>query len=122
VVLFPFSAPDADATAVAAVLVVALDEDEMPTGEDEDEDEDEEPGAVPEEVPADEAVVVPIALLLPPEGAGVAEDGSVSAPIPQGIDCPSGCVVLGAATVLPLASAMAKRVVQVLFGEDGSEN
>ena len=49
------------------------------------------------------------------EGAATAVLGSVSAPVPQGIACPSGCVALGGETVEPSAPARAKRVVQVRF-------
>jgi len=46
------------------------------------------------------------------DGGGAALEGSVSAPLPQGIPWPSGWVRFGAATVVPVLSAMAKRPVQ----------
>jgi hypothetical protein len=46
------------------------------------------------------------------DGAGTALEASTRAPVPQGTPSPSGWVRFGAATVLPLASAMAKRPVQ----------
>lgn len=46
------------------------------------------------------------------DGGATALEGSVRAPLPQGIPSPSGWVVFGAATVVPLASAIAKRPVQ----------
>ena len=46
------------------------------------------------------------------DGGGTALEGSTRAPFPQGIPSPSGWVGFGAGTVVPLASAMAKRPVQ----------
>ena len=53
-------------------------------------------------------------VLLPPryDGAGTALDGSVRAPVPQGIAWPPGWVAFGAGTVAPVAEAMVKRPVQ----------
>lgn len=46
------------------------------------------------------------------DGGGTALEESTRAPLPQGIPEPSGSVRFGAGTVVPLASAMAKRPVQ----------
>jgi hypothetical protein len=46
------------------------------------------------------------------DGGATALEGSTRAPLPQGIPSPSGWVRFGAGTVVPLASAMAKRPVQ----------
>jgi hypothetical protein len=64
-------------------------------------------------------------LTLPPlryGGAATALVGSVRAPFPQGIGWPSGWLALGGGTVAPVASAMAKRPVQVRLFELGEEN
>ena len=42
-------------------------------------------------------------------------DGSVSAPTPHEIFCPSGCVSFAGGVVDPSAPAIVKRVVQVRF-------
>ena len=52
---------------------------------------------------------------LPPgryDGGATALDGSVRAPVPQGIGWPPGWVAFGAGTVPPVAEAMVKRPVQ----------
>jgi hypothetical protein len=46
------------------------------------------------------------------DGGGTALEESTRAPLPQGIDSPSGWVGFEAGAVVPLASAMAKRPVQ----------
>lgn len=64
-------------------------------------------------------------LLLPPryDGAGTAEDGLASAPVPQGIGCPLGWFAFDGGTVAPVESAMANRPVHVrLVGAAGELN
>jgi len=57
------------------------------------------------------------------EGGGVPCDGSTSAPRPQGMASPSGCVAFGGGVLAPLELAMMKRPVQVrLAGSEGEEN
>lgn len=60
--------------------------------------------------------------LVPTAGAGLAREGSTNAPTPHGMAEPSGSVGLAAATDLPLASAIVKRVVQVKLREFGEVN
>ena len=55
-------------------------------------------------------------------GAGVASAGLASAPVPQGMAAPPGCVGLVGGVVPPVASAMVNRVVQVRFVEAGEVN
>jgi hypothetical protein len=51
------------------------------------------------------------------EGAGTAVDGSVSAPVPQGIASPLGWFAFAGGTVAPVELAMANRVVHEWFWE-----
>lgn len=70
-------------------------------------------------------VFVGVVMFLPPvryEGAGTAVDGSVSAPVPQGIASPSGWVAFGGGVVAPDELAMANRPVHERFVEAGEEN
>jgi hypothetical protein len=61
------------------------------------------------------------ALALAPTSAGAGEVGPVSVAEPHGVGCPAepywpgGCVGVGAGTVCPFTSAIAKRVVHVMF-------
>jgi hypothetical protein len=52
----------------------------------------------------------------------VASEGSVSAPVPQGMGEPSGWVLLVGGVVVPSAAAMAKRPVQSMVGVFGLVN
>ena len=65
-----------------------------------------------------------VVLLLTPRygGAGTAEAGLESAPIPQAICSPSGWLAFGGGTVAPVESAMANRPVHVWFGDEAVEN
>jgi hypothetical protein len=67
-----------------------------------------------------------VVLLLPVTeryaGAGVAVDGSVSAPNPQGICSPVGWVVFAGGTVAPDELAMANRPVHERFEEAAEVN
>lgn len=56
------------------------------------------------------------------EGAATALLGSVSAPVPQGIAAPPGCVAFVGVVVAPESEAMAKRPVQVVFAAAGAVN
>jgi len=49
---------------------------------------------------------------VPMGDSATAEEGFTRVPSPQGISAPSGWVELGGGVVFPLASAIAKRVVQ----------
>lgn len=78
------------------------------------------PAAVEAAAALEVAASAPVALaaaveapLVRYEGAATAVEGSTSAPTPQGMAWPSGCVVLGAATTFPSVLPMANRVVQV---------
>lgn len=76
-------------------------------------------------VPAVEPVLAEAEVLLPAAprtGAGVALEGSTKAPVPQGIASPPGCVAFSGSTVLPVASAIVKRVVHVMLVVEGSVN
>lgn len=70
--------------------------------------------------------LVPGGVVFPPlryRGAALAVDGSMRAPVPQGMGSPSGCFGFGAGTVLPVESAIVKRPVQVReVGAAGEEN
>jgi len=62
---------------------------------------------------------------LPPPlgGAGLASPGCTRAPLPQGMGAPEpGCVACGGGVVRPVASAIAKRVVQVRLLDAGDVN
>ena len=61
-------------------------------------------------------------LFVPLVGAGVAVLGSVRAPVPQGMAAPPGWVEFVGGVVLPLASAMAKRVVHNVVDDAGEVN
>ena len=63
-----------------------------------------------------------VLLLLTPryDGAGTAEAGLESAPVPHAISSPSGWVAFGGGTVAPVESAMANRPVHERF-EDKAE-
>jgi len=77
------------------------------------------------EVDMDDVDVEAFELTLPPVrygGAATALVGSVRAPVPQGIASPLGWLALGGGTITPVASAMAKRPVQVWVGELGELN
>ena len=69
---------------------------------------------------AEDEVVLP---LLRYDGGGMAADGLLSAPVPQGICSPvPGCVRLGAADVWPELVAMVNRPVHCLLAALGAEN
>jgi len=55
-------------------------------------------------------------------GGGTAWDGLVSAPRPQAMAVPSGCVAFAAGVLFPSASAIVKRPVQVLFTASAAMN
>lgn len=101
--------------------------DEVPDGEEVDRvdvvlvpklevDDPVEEGVREEDVPladVDETGLVVLPLPARYDGAGTAVDGSVSAPVPQGIGCPLGWFAFGGGTVAPVESAMANRPVHV---------
>jgi len=69
---------------------------------------------------AEGEVVLP---LLRYDGGAIADDGLLSAPVPQAICSPvSGCVALGAAAVWPELVAMVNRPVHCLSGALGEVN
>lgn len=55
-------------------------------------------------------------------GGGLASAGLVSAPVPQGMAWPPGCVAWGGGVVFPVVSAIAKRVVHRVVLEAGDVN
>lgn len=72
--------------------------------------------------PGSEAGTVVVLSPAPVGGGGEAVEESTSAPRPQGIWSPLGCVELAAGVTLPLESAIAKRVVHCLSPESGEVN
>jgi hypothetical protein len=82
------------------------------------------PLLVPLALPLDAAEEVVLLLAAAAKlGGGVACEGSTNAPTPHGIAAPVlGCVAFAGGVVLPEGSAMAKRVVQKVFGEAGERN
>lgn len=56
------------------------------------------------------------------EGGGTAVEGSVRAPVPQGIAAPPGWELLVGGVDAPSAEAMVKRVVHCLTGALGAVN
>lgn len=63
-----------------------------------------------------------VEFVVPVVGGGTALLGSVSAPVPQGIAAPPGCVAFVGGVVAPESDAMAKRPVQVVFAAAGAVN
>jgi hypothetical protein len=76
------------------------------------------------ELGTESAVTVALLPPVPPPlgGAGLASAGFTRAPVPHGMAAPPGWVVSEGGVVLPLASAIAKRVVQVRFFDAGDVN
>jgi len=68
------------------------------------------------------AVELPLEALPPFPPGLVAERPLISTPFPHGVGEPSGWVVFGGEVVVPLASAMAKRVVHRVSLEEESVN
>ena len=107
-------APAPDPPALDAVVAAPLAEDAL---EPELELDAEEPEA--EDVPEGVALA-PVPRYC---GGGTTLDWSTSAPAPQGIFWPSGCVSFAGGVVVPSAGAIVKRVVHVRFlGAAGLEN
>ena len=106
-------APAPDPPVLDAVVAAPLAEDAL---EPELELDAEEPEA--EDVP-DGVALAPLPRYC---GGGTTLDWSTSAPAPQGIFWPSGCVSFAGGVVVPSAAAIVKRVVHVLFSESQDEN
>lgn len=95
----------------ALVEAASTDEEEDDAGEvevdgeeaAEDEPEADEDPVEDEEPEAEEPLLPPVAGVMLP----------TNLPVPHGIALPSGCTFCGSATLLPLASVMVKRVVQL---------
>ena len=98
----------------ALVEAASSDEEEVETGEvlvDGEAAAEDEPEAVEDPVEDEDPPEVPAEELLLPPVAGVMLPSNL--PVPHGMALPSGCTFCGSATLLPLASVMVKRVVQL---------